>query len=80
MLALPTTPFPAPKAGLPLTELEPIRATINLLCAQGGLAGHPQVSIPGATLGGLPVGLSLIAACGADALLVGTCLALEEIA
>lgn len=80
VLALPTTPFPAPKAGLPLTELEPIRATINLLCAQGGLAGHPQVSIPGATVGGLPVGLSLIAARGADALLVGSCLALEETA
>lgn len=80
VLALPTTPFPAPKAGLPLTELEPIRATINLLCAQGGLAGHPQVSIPGATVGGHPVGISLIAARGADALLVGACLALEEIA
>jgi amidase len=80
VLALPTTPFPAPKAGLPLAELEPIRAVINLLCAQGGLAGHPQVSIPGATVGGHPVGLSLIAARGADALLVGACLALEEVA
>ncbi|MBP0463659.1 amidase [Roseomonas sp. PWR1] len=80
VLALPTTPFPAPKAGLPLAELEPIRALINLLCAQGGLAGHPQVSIPGATVGGHPVGLSLIAARGADALLVGTCLALAETA
>lgn len=80
VLALPTTPFPAPKAGLPLTELEPIRALINLLCAQGGLAGHPQVSIPGATVCGRPVGLSLIAARGADALLAGTCLALEETA
>ena len=78
VLAMPTTPFPAPKAGLPLPVLNPVRDAILCLCAHGGLAGHPQVSIPGATVDGLPVGLSLVAARGADALLAGTALALED--
>jgi amidase len=77
VLAIPTTPFPAPKAGLPLDVLTPLRDQILCLCAQGGLAGHPQISIPGATVEGRPVGLSLIAARGADALLIRTALALE---
>lgn len=78
VLAMPTTPFPAPRTGLPLPAQTAIRDAILCLCAHGGLAGHPQVSIPGATAGGLPVGLSLLAARGADALLVGTALALED--
>ena len=52
--------------------LNPIRDQILCLCAQGGLAGHPQVSLPGATVEGRPVGLSLLAARGADTLLVRT--------
>jgi amidase len=47
------------------------------LCAQDGLAGHPQVSIPGATVLGRPVGLSLIAARGANTLLVRTVFAMK---
>jgi len=78
VLAMPTTPFPAPSAGLPLPVLNPIRDAILCLCAQGGLAGHPQVSIPGALVDGRPVGLSLLAVRGADALLVATALALEN--
>ena len=78
VLAMPTTPFPAPKLGLPLPELTPIRDAILCLCAHGGLAGHPQVSLPGATVTGLPVGLSLLAARGEDALLVATARALEN--
>jgi amidase len=77
VLAMPTTPFPAPPTGLPLPALTPIRDAILCLCAQGGLAGHPQVSIPGATVDGRPVGLSLLAARGADTLLIRTALALE---
>ena len=43
-----------------------------------GLAGHPQINIPGAMVNGLPVGLSLIAARGADTLLVRTALHLAD--
>ena len=38
----------------------------------------PQVNLPGSTVGGLPVGLSIIAARGADALLIGTALTLAK--
>jgi amidase len=74
---LPTTPFPAPRKGLPLGVLTPLRARIACLTAQGGLAGVPQVSIPGAHVGGLPVGLSILAARGADAALVAVARAME---
>lgn len=70
ILCLPTTPFPAPLTGQPLSVLDPLRDRITCLCAQGGLAGHPQVSLPGATVDGLPVGLSIIGPRGSDATLV----------
>ncbi len=80
ILAMPTTPFPAPETGLPLGVLTPLRDQILCLCAHGGLAGHPQVNLPGATVGSRPVGLSILAARGADTLLVRTALALEKLA
>ncbi|MBS0223126.1 MAG: amidase [Proteobacteria bacterium] len=76
ILCLPTTPFPAPLVGQPLSVLDPLRDRITCLCAQGGLAGHPQVNLPGATVGGLPVGLSIIGARGSDASLVAVARAL----
>ena len=78
ILCLPTTPFPAPLRGQPLSVLDPLRDRITSLCAQGGLAGHPQVSLPGATVDGLPVGLSIIGSRGSDASLVAVALALEN--
>jgi amidase len=77
ILCLPTTPFPAPLAGQPLSVLDPLRDRITCLCAQGGLAGHPQVSLPGATVDGLPVGLSIIGPRGSDAGLVAVARAVE---
>lgn len=77
ILCLPTTPFPAPLRGQPLSVLDPLRDRITCLCAHGGLAGHPQVNIPGATVGGLPVGLSIVGARGSDATLVAVAQALE---
>jgi amidase len=78
ILCLPTTPFPAPLRGLPLSVLDPLRDRITCLCAQGGLAGHPQVSLPGATVDGLPVGLSIIGPRGSDATLVAVARAMEK--
>jgi amidase len=77
ILCLPTTPFPAPRKGLPLGVLEPLRARITCLAAHGGLTGVPQVSVPGAEVNGLPVGLSILAARGADATLVAVARALD---
>jgi amidase len=58
--------------------LDPLRDRITCLCAQGGLAGHPQVNLPGATVDGLPVGLSIIGPRGSDATLIAVARALEE--
>jgi amidase len=77
ILCLPTTPFPAPLRGQRLSVLDPMRDRITCLCAQGGLTGHPQVSIPGAEVDGLPVGLSIIGPRGSDAALVAVARALE---
>jgi amidase len=79
LLCMPTTPFPAPKKSLPLAEVEPIRARISCLASHGGLTGVPQVTIPGATVAGAPVGLSILAARGSDAMLVAVATALEAL-
>ena len=47
------------------------------VAAHGGLAGFPQISIPGATVDGLPVGLSILGARGSDATLVAVAQAME---
>ena len=70
ILCLPTTPFPAPRKGLPLATLDPLRARMSCLTTVGGLTGVPQVSLPGATVDGRPVGLSIVGAPGSDAVLV----------
>jgi len=78
ILCLPTTPFPAPLRGEPLSALDAARDRILALCAHGGLTGVPQVTIPGATVDGLPVGLSILGARGTDATLVATARALAR--
>ena len=77
ILCLPTTPFPAPKKGLPLPVRGPLRDRIGCLCAQGGLTGTPQLSLPGTTVDGLPIGLSIIGGRETDAMLVAVALAME---
>jgi amidase len=77
ILCLPTTPFPAPRKGLSLATLEPLRARITCLAAHGGLTGVPQLSLPGARVDGLPVGLSILGAPGSDAALVAVARAME---
>jgi amidase len=77
ILCLPTTPFPAPPKGLSLAALDPLRARISCLTSHGGLTGVPQVSLPGATVDGRPVGLSILGARGSDAALVAVARAME---
>jgi amidase len=76
ILCLPTTPFPALRKGLPLPVLGPLRDRISCLCSHGGLTGVPQVSLPGAEVDGLPIGLSIVGARGSDATLVAVARAL----
>ena len=80
VLCMPTTPFPAPMRGLPINETDPLRDRISCLAAHGGLAGFPQVSIPGALADGAPIGLSILGARATDATLVAVALALEKAA
>jgi amidase len=77
ILCLPTTPFPAPTKGQAISALDIVRDRITCLTAHGGLTGVPQVSLPGATVNGLPVGLSIVGARGRDAMLVAVVKAME---
>ena len=79
ILCLPTTPFPAPAKALPLQQQNEVRDRILCLCAHGGLAGTPQLSIPGATVDGAPVGLSILAGRGQDGMLLAVAQALETL-
>ncbi len=67
VMCLPTSPRVAPRVDSPQDELEnKIRAqAMSLLCI-AGLAGLPQVSLPLATLDGLPLGFSLVGPRGSD--------------
>ncbi|MBI3452650.1 MAG: amidase [Rhodospirillales bacterium] len=70
VMILPTAPGPAPLREATFDELDRVRAqTIPFTCV-AGLARLPQVSIPGACLGGAPIGLSLLGAVGSDAMLL----------
>ena len=67
VLCLPTSPRVPPLLDAPQDELENrVRAqAMSLLCI-AGLAGLPQISLPLATLDGLPLGLALVGRWGAD--------------
>ncbi|HJU19580.1 MAG TPA: amidase [Stellaceae bacterium] len=70
ILLMPTTPFPAPLRGLPDSETGRLRNRLLCLCCHGGLTGVPQVTIPGATIDGLPIGLSIVGSRGSDTTLI----------
>jgi amidase len=78
IMCLPTTPFPAPLKGLPLSVLGPLRERISCLTSHGGLAGVPQVSLPGAKVDGAPVGLSIVGGRGTDVTLLRVAQAMAE--
>jgi amidase len=70
VLVLPTVSDIAPLLNTPAAEMDAFRArAMSLLCI-AGLAGLPQLSMPLATRDGCPLGLSLVAARGNDALLL----------
>lgn len=70
VIAVPTTPGGAPSLDTPVPALEAWRnRALGLLCIAGH-AGLPQLNLPVAVVDGKPVGLSLLAARGNDALLM----------
>lgn len=68
VLAIPSAPGPAPRLD---AGPDPARraAVVRFTCLAGA-AGAPAVSIPGATVDGAPVGLSLVGVPGADEQLI----------
>jgi amidase len=66
LLCLPTAPGIAPKLATPEGELDTCRARAFGLLSIAGLARLPQVTLPLATMGGCPLGLSLIGPSGCD--------------
>ncbi|GHJ49146.1 amidase [Catellatospora sp. TT07R-123] len=63
VLVIPTAPQPAPLRG---ADTAPLRAPILGLTGIASVAGLPALSVPGARVGGLPVGLCLVGAPGTD--------------
>jgi len=66
VLAYPTSPVPAPKLGIPLSDQNAVRERTLGVTAIAGLAGLCEVTLPVARAEGAPVGLSLVAAAGRD--------------
>jgi amidase len=71
VICLPTSPRAAPLCGTPVdqVEVEYRNQAMRLLCI-AGLCGLPQISLPMATIDGLPLGLSLIGARNSDRALI----------
>jgi amidase len=70
VLCLPTTPTPAPRRGERTSVRRDVRARISMLTCIAGTTGRPQINLPLAEVDGLPVGLSLLGARGADEVLL----------
>lgn len=63
VLVIPTAPAPAPARG---ADTGPLRAPILGLTGISSVVGLPSLSVPGAAVDGLPVGLCLVGAPGTD--------------
>lgn len=70
VVCLPTTVAPAPLRGEALSARRDLRLRNSMLTSIAGTLGTPQLSLPVATVEGLPLGLSLLGAPGSDALLL----------
>lgn len=77
MLCLPSAPGVAPELNTPGDQLEVFRSKAMRMLCIAGMSGAPQVSVPATTLEGLPLGLSLMMAPGADQALLDFVLAHE---
>jgi amidase len=76
VLCLPTAPRVAPRRGQPRSVMGPLRSHVLTLTCIAGALGAPQLSVPLASVDGLPVGLSFIAAPGRDQTLLALARAL----
>lgn len=78
VLLVPTTPGPAPMRNASDEDIERYRSgALSLLCV-AGLCGLPQISIPAGSVGGAPVGFSLVGNRGDDGLILALSRSLTE--
>ena len=78
VLALPTAPCIAPRIDMAGPELEAFRVRVMRLTCIAGMGGLPQVSIPGGTISGCPIGLSFIGWDGGDEALLDLAVTLSR--
>jgi amidase len=79
VVCLPTTPMPAPQRGQTWLVGSTVGPRVTALTCIAGTTGCPQISIPVAEVGGLPVGLSLLGARGSDHALISLASELEKL-
>ena len=77
IMCMPTSPAPAPPPDIPVPDRVKLGERIARLTCIGGMTGCPQINLPLATVDGLPVGLSLMAARGSDETLMRFAVELE---
>jgi amidase len=70
VVCLPTTAASAPRLRERLSARSDLRSRNSALTSIAGTIGAPQLNLPVAEVDGLPVGLSLLAARGADEMLI----------
>ena len=70
VVCLPTAPTPAPPRRQTMSQRRPLFSRIVQLTCIAGTLGSPQINLPWAEAGGLPVGLSLMGAPGSDEMLI----------
>ena len=78
VLCLPTTLVPAPRRGERMSARGDLRARISMLTCIAGTTGRPQINLPLAGVGRLPVGLSLLGARRSDAALLAFARAMAQ--
>lgn len=66
VLVFPTSPMIAPKRDVSADEIQVLRERTIGVTSISGFSGAPEITLPAAKVSGAPVGLSLVAAPGAD--------------
>jgi len=71
IICLPTATSAAPRLDRSLDDRQGVGYRLGHLLCIGGMTGCPQITLPLATIDGLPLGLSLMGARGSDEMLIG---------
>lgn len=74
VLICPVVPVPPPRTGADHDD-----AHLISFCAPFNISGQPAMSVPGAVVGGLPIGVQLVAAHGREDILIRLAAQLEEV-